>query len=172
MNTQLLSELLAKGGANFASFEYTNSHGERSRYTVLLNANLTRIYKRDIAVLKKMLPQSEGLRRQAIEEILASKSHSIEVGIGNNEDYRMKDKLVNIGPIRVHKETNEIFVNGMLLSKRVIEPGVYPKVNSRPLTLEKRQVEKSLRSPKCRTFKLSLESLHTARINKKVLELA
>ena len=65
--------------------------------------------------------------------------------------------------IKVHNETGEIYIFGLRTSKTVIEQGVYPTVNSRPLTLAKNQLKKDLKSSKFTQYKLS--STSTIKLN-------
>ena len=54
----------------------------------------------------------------------------------------------------MHKETGELHLYGFVHQKVVIEPGVYKKVNSRHLTIEKNKLSKLVPVNKFRQFKI------------------
>jgi len=177
--------LASEGKARFASFTYRNQQGELSRYNLQLGfsygavlekskVELEVLTQEDMLEIKTKNPDfTFALVMQAREEIMASINKSIgsfengEV----NPDYTKKDSYLSIAPgfkININDLTIQIF--GLLNSKVVLEAVEYPRVNSRALTLAKKEIEKRLTKSKFREF--ALENLVGARINGEVFEFA
>lgn len=165
----LLSTIVGDG-TTFASFIYENAKGERAKHTVILGASTTKLYERDLIVLREMLPTLTGIAAEACEKIIASREKSLAEGIGQREDYTNRDTYVfikGVDGVKVHKESGDIHVVGLVQRKRVIVPGVYKKVNSRPETIARQEIESKLPSAKFRQYKLT--SVQEARLRGKVL---
>jgi hypothetical protein len=158
-------------GARFVGLTYTNENGEKSKYRLVMGSNLVSLYKSDLRSLKKLRPSLEGVKALACDEIIASIENSLTKGIGNNDAYTLKGYYTPITPngeVKLH--VNEIgethlYIRGYVLTKTVIEKGVYAKVNSSDKTLAKKEIEKSLKRGKIRTFKINVGVLEGVRMN-------
>lgn len=158
-------------GARFVGMTYTNENGEKSKYRLIMGANLVSLYKSDLRSLKKLRPSLDGVKAVACDELIASIENSLTKGIGNNDAYTLKGYYTPITPngeVKLH--VNEIgethlYIRGYVLTKEVIEKGVYAKVNSSDKTLAKKELEKSLRRGKIRTFKINVAVLEGIRMN-------
>jgi hypothetical protein len=161
---------LASTGARFASLTYTaKGTGETARHTVALGVSVENAYKRDIETLSALRPSLSGVKAQACDEMLASLTKSLEVGIGNNPAYTCADVYTGIcGGVKVHRESGEVYVYGRTMGKTVIVAGVHKAVNSSAKTLAKKELGKLLDSSKFRQY--SLATLHGARMNGETLE--
>lgn len=155
---QLLQLLATIKGARFANFTYTSKGtGEVARYTVNLAVDFGKLYEDDKATLKALKGSLVGIELQAATELLDSIEKSLKVGIGNNPNYTNADtytSVPNISGVKVHNETGELHIMALVEQKEVLVQGVYKTVNSRPLTLAKRAIEKNLRRSKIRQFVL------------------
>jgi hypothetical protein len=147
----------ARTGARFASLTYTaKGTGEKARHTVALGVSVENAYKRDLAILRAMRPTLQGVAVQACDELIASLTESLTVGIGNNSAYTCADTYAPIARgIKVHKETGELHVFGFGLQKTVIEKGTYKTVRSSEKTIAKNEIRKRLKSGRFRQFVLS-----------------
>lgn len=170
----------AKTGPRFGSFKYTNEHGETSRYTVMFGIRLDSVYKSDLRFLERLytiLKPHNTVNKQACLELLQSVKESLTVGIGNNSRYTLKGYYHPITPngeVKFHlSEDNEqfLYVRGYVIKKTVLEKGTYPHVNSSAKTLAKREIEKSLKRGRIRTFKINVNVLHTIKVNGMTLEI-
>lgn len=165
---------LSNSGAKFASLTYTNKEGETSRYTLLLGTKYENVLKSSLATVRARKANTP-LEEEAKEAVMASISKSLQgmlTGEGNS-DYTCQDVYENIAPgIKVHKETGEMYISGIQVSRKVLVPGVYKPVNSKPLTLAKQAMERGTAKAKYRQFKLSPEQLDSVRIGGKELVLA
>lgn len=175
--TNLIAQLSGVSGVKFVSFTYTSKGtGETSRYVFNIGASFTRAYEKDAEFVRGRLeslrktPGVDPVEIKATEEVLASLEKSLEVGVGNNPNYTAKDTYIqtNIPGVKIHKGTSALHVNGFLVSKTVLEKGVYKVVNSRPKTIFKNKLRKMLRTGKIRQFRLP--NVGSARINGDTIE--
>ena len=159
--TELANRL---NGAAFVSLDYTSKGtGERAVYLIQIGTSTERIYREDLATLENMLPTLDGLKLQAAQEIHSSLCVSLENGIGENPAYTKQGYyLPVVKGVWFNPETGEVYVKGSLVSKRVVTPGTYKTVNSKPLTLAKKDIDKALKRSKIREFVVS--GINTAKI--------
>lgn len=181
LNTvDVVNLLTAHRGARFAGFRYTaKGSGEVSKVVVILGASLEALYRRDIDVLTEMLeitPETD-LEFEAATALLLSRRESLANGIGNNSRYvhgplaaDTYQHIDGLPGIKIHRETGEVYVTGLVHHKEVIEPGTYKPVKSRPLTIAKRNIEKWLPSGRFRQY--SLPALTRVAANGETLEMA
>lgn len=162
---QVLSTLASAQGVTLAEVTYRiplnpskRQDGSLSRHVVKLGVTTESLYNEDIPKLQEMLPTLDGIAATACAAILASRQESLQKGIGNNDAYTCKDVYTfvdGVQGVKVHKETGALYLNGLSLSREVLEAGVtLPAVNSKELTIAKRQIEKSLPSRHFRQFTL------------------
>jgi len=131
-------------GATFISFLYqTKGTGETSVYTLNFGISYDNACKADKLALEAYEPKNE-LEVQAKSEMLLSLTQHLTEGV--SDAYTQKDTFTSLGKgIRQHKETGEIYIYGFQQSKVQVAPPTNPKkpVNSRPLTLAKKGIEKA-----------------------------
>lgn len=150
-------------GAAFVSLDYTSKGtGERAIHLIQIATDTARIYRDDVATLTEMMPNLSGLALEAAQEIFTSLSVSLtpdengNLRIGDNPAYTKGDYYKPIVPgVWFNQQTGEVYVKGSVVSKRVIVPGTYNTVKSRPKTLAKKEIEKSLKKSKIREYCLS-----------------
>lgn len=158
-------------GTRFVGITYTNEQGEKSRYRLIMGISLISLYKSDLRTLKKLRPSLDGVKAIACDELIASIENSLTKGIGNNDAYTLKGYYTPITPngeVKLHvNEAGEthLYIRGYVLTKTVIEKGVYAKVNSSDKTLAKKELEKNLKRGKIRTFKVNVNVLEGIRMN-------
>lgn len=126
------------------SFLYTSKGtGETSRYQINFGVDYHNACSEDKISLESYQPTND-LEVTAKEEMLQSLTETLTLGVSSS--YTNADKFVPIGKgMRQHVETNELYVWGFVQSKEQVAPPTNPKkpVNSRPLTLAKKAIEKS-----------------------------
>ena len=182
MDTKSIAGVVAEiakseiAGSRFVSLTYkAKGTGEVARFTVLLGASLEKIYRRDLSVLRKRLsrlPSTEALRLQALTELVNSYSDSVTNGIGNNAKYTKQGYYMQVFPgLKFAPETGNLYVSGFRIAKKVIQPGVYKSVNSKPLTIAKDEERKSLKMNKFREFVIAPETLQVFRANGREIEI-
>lgn len=165
-------------GARFIGLTYTNEKGETSRYNLIMGIDIVSLYKSDLRTLKALRPSLTGIKAVACDELIASVTESLTKGIGNNSAYTLKGYFTPITPngeVKLHvDEAGETFlyIRGYSLRKTVITPGTYAHVNSSAKTLAKKEIEKSLKRGKIRTFKINVNALHTVAMNGMTIEIS
>jgi len=132
---------------------YQNAHGEVANYHLLWNISYEECVKKSFDKLKNLdigtVPLNgftfDDLRLAGIE-LLTSYKETLVVGPGNNHLYNHKDTydLVYdvagqvIKGLALHKKQDILHMTGVYrIKKKIIIPGVYKKVNSKPKTLAK-----------------------------------
>lgn len=167
-----------KSGARFIGITYTNQNSETSRYTLLTGVKLTSLYKSDLRVLLKLRPSLDGIKAVACDELIASIKNSLEKGIGKNDNYTLKGYFT---PITTNAEVSyhvsetgvkSLYLRGYSLVKTVLVEGTYPVVKSSEKTLAKKEIEKSLKRGKIRTFKIDMNQIHGVRLNGLTVEIS
>lgn len=159
----LLEDAIEKRGCpQFASFTYdAQASGkrltmERARHVILLGASLENLYQRDVEALTELIPSLTDLRLEAAYALLESRNHSLVVGIGNNEAATSADAYVALDcpGLKVHVASGDVHVMGLKVSKVTIIEGTYRHVNSKPLTIAKKEIGDLLPSSRLRQFNL------------------
>lgn len=177
-----LSNGTAETGPRFCSLTYTNQNGEKARHTIHFGHKIENLYKDDLLAVELMLADKvnplTGIDLQAATEIHNSIQESLTVGIGNNSKYTLKGYYSGVSDnseIKLHKDEDSgetfLYIRGYVHTKTVLVEGVYPKVNSRPLTIAKNKIEKTLKRGKIRTFKINVNQLHMVKVNGLALEI-
>lgn len=146
----------------------TKSTGELARYVLQVGGSYLGTLEKSLSELNALNPPQTDLEKQAREAVQASILKSIEAAKRGeqSEDYTKKGQYVQVPgtPLQVSMEDGTFEIKGIVISKTVLEPGIYKKVNSRPLTLAKDAIEKQLTKGKFRTFALDKEAFESARI--------
>ncbi len=84
------------------------------------------------------------LLQEAKEQILLSLTQTVEDGV--SQAYTQKDTYTSVGKgIKVHNETDELYISGFIQTKVQVEPPTVEKkaVKSRPATIAKKLLEKT-----------------------------
>lgn len=166
-----LVELLdGNGAAKFISLTYRSKPKRKglrerlARYTILLNVNARRAMSRDLAVLAGKLADLKGIDRTACEEMIASLTESLTTG--QNSRYTKQGYYEGQGKGNVQVSVKgECYIRGYVVRTDVIQEAEYPKVNSRPLTLAKKKLQKGLKRSRIREFKVTPENFLSARVD-------
>ncbi len=132
---------------------------DRAIYTFIVGVTLEALYRADLVRLEQAKSQeTEAIDLEAIEALMGSIRKSLDVGIGNNPDYTKKDVYEHVAPgFKMHRETGEVYVFGILTNKEVLEvKKERPVRNSSEKTLAKdRMRRKHTLSGKFREFKVA-----------------
>ncbi len=166
-----------KTGARFIGLTYTNENGETSRYNLLMGIRLESLYKSDLRTLTALRPSLEGIKAVACDELISSVNNSLTKGIGNNDAYTLKGYYTPVtknGEVKFHTDEDGrkfLYVRGYVINKTVLKKGEYKPVNSSAKTLAKKEIEKSLKRGKLRTFKINVNNLHSVKLNGMTVEI-
>jgi len=163
----------------FASLTYlSKTAGELSRYTVNLGFSYHNLVEKSVTELEILISENEttwnALQKEAATAVMASLKKTLDAHSRGeqNEDYTKRGQYIPIGNgINLNTVDNTIQLFGLVNSKVVLVKGVYPKVNSRPLTIEKNKITKQLSISKFREFALDLSQVAQVKVNGDTLEM-
>ena len=137
--------------------EYETEY-DRAVYTFIVGVELEALYRQDILRLEEAKRvERDPADIEAIESIQASLRKSLEAGIGNNPAYTKQDLYEHVAPgFKVHRETGEVYVFGILTNKLVLEvKKERPVRNSSQKTVAKdRMRKKHVMSSRFREFRV------------------
>ena len=161
-------------GCRFMSLTYTSkSHKETARYTLLVGFSYINLVEKSIEELKEILPTLEGQEQMAGELVMESLQKSLEAHKAGqqSDDYTKKGMYIPVANgVSINGNDQSIQLFGLLQSKTVLVPGVWPKVNSRPLTILKNGVTSRLSVSKFREFALDKNVVLGGRMNGETFE--
>lgn len=170
-----------EGKHTFATLTYrAKETGELAKHKLRLGSSFQAMYEKDAHLLAELLPTYlvGSFEYKACAELLDSIDESLIAGIGNNSRYTLRGKFFESAAFPGIKiklpgdgEGHELglYITAVSDGKTVIEPGVYKRVNHRPLTVAKNEIRKMLRTSHIRTF--HLRSITRAAMFGEVLEL-
>lgn len=138
--------------------------GEISRQTVLLNVDRNNSLKRDLSVLKGVLPTlTDETEKTACGELINSIQNSLN---GFNPEYTKHGYYDGKGNGNVQESIlDRVYIRGYVIKKEVIVPGKYDPVKSSPKTLAKNRFRKLLKNTRCREFIVDSENLKSLSVN-------
>lgn len=155
-------------GVSFARINgYTNSSGEKANVTINIGVNYGNVKQKDLEYLqdldvttlvreadeeKELIALDKELLTEAKEALLKS-----QTAPSKNQSKAQTDAYTRIEgapQLKVHNETGKIYLEGYQVSKNILVEGEYKKVNSRPLTIAKKEIKKGMRVSKIRQYKL------------------
>lgn len=183
---QIAKQLAGIEGTQFASFTYLSKKaGERARHTVIIGFSYHKAVEKSVIELQTLmdlnaqLPEGDKgkwtpLQKQAADNVMASLQKTLDAHARGeqNEDYTKKGQYIPIGNgLNLNTTDNTLQLFGLTQSKTVLVEGVYPPVNSKPLTIAQNEIRKQLTVSKFREYALDLSQVAAARINGTTLEM-
>jgi hypothetical protein len=166
-----LSRVLAKSptGVSLVSIKgYTNSFSEVSNNLVNVGASLTNAKAKDIITLQGLDVTTFNGDSIQLEKARVDLINSFINPNQNRSQGQIDAYTIIAKGIKVHNITGKIYIFGLRTNKTVIEQGIYPTVNSKPLTLAKNQLKKDLKSSKFTQY--ALENITSVKLNGQTLE--
>jgi hypothetical protein len=132
--------------------------GELADFQISFHMSYASALERSILALEAIVP-GDDLQAKAKQELLSSykksldkvKSEPLEV-LGDHYDRVIGADGEHIKGIKIHKETGTLHLFGLLVNKRVLEPGTFKASNKRPLTVAKDKLRKLVPVSKFRQF--------------------
>jgi len=183
MNPNLIAriakQLATIEGTQFASFTYLSKKaGELARHTVIIGFSYHNAVVKSVTELELLMAENAdkwtALQKQAADNVMASLKKTLDAHARGeqNEDYTKKDQYIPLGNgLNLNTADNTLQLFGLTQSKVVLVEGVYPSVNSRPLTIAQNEIKKQLTVSKFREYALDLSQVAEARINGNTLEM-
>jgi hypothetical protein len=147
---------------------YRNENFEIANYSISFNMSYTNALQRSIATLEGLSLQTD-LERQAREELLTSyrKSLSNPEKVEEREPaytYYVDADDKPIKGIKLHIATGTLHLYGLVSQKRILLPGIYKTVNSKPLTIAKQKLSRLCSVGKFRQFKLTSNNVDSINV--------
>ena len=190
MDKNLIAEIAKKlatvEGTQFASFTYLSKKaGELARHTLILGFSYNKLVEKSVTELETLIsfnaqltaddPEKwTTLQKQAAANVMASLKKTLEAHSRGeqNEDYTKKGQYVPIGNgLNWNSTDGTLQLFGLAHTKVVLVEGVYPHVNSRPMTIAQNEIKSQLSISKFREFALDLSQVAEAKINGTTLEM-
>jgi len=176
---EIAKKLATVEGTQFASFTYLSKKAnERARHTLILGFSYHNLVEKSVTELEILMADNadkwNDLQKQAAANVMASLKKTLEAHARGeqNEDYTKRGQYVSIGNgLNLNTADNTLQLFGLAHNKVVLKEGVYPTVNSRPLTIEQNKIKAELSISKFREFALDLSQVAAARINGNTLEM-
>lgn len=167
---EVKSQFSTINGAKFITVNgyESKSSGEVANHNLNVNISVENAKVADLETLKNF-PASQlneiadkvGASKEdalrAIEELIVSaeKNLSKDKADRTAQSQGQTDSYVSLGKgLRLHVDTLEVYISGFANSKKVIVEGTYKTVNSKPKTLVKKAINKTLKMYKFRNLKL------------------
>jgi inosine/xanthosine triphosphate pyrophosphatase family protein len=183
LETKKLIDLLTVTDTKGASFlgirNYESSKtGELANYVVISNfsyANaiahdmkaLTALTNNDLTIISKDTGLDIEVLKQAKTALLTSFEKNQNKETQSNQSKAQQDIYIKLNDaIKVHKETEQVYIYALAHKKVVIEKGTYPTVNSRELTKAKNAIKKAcgFKTAKYRLFIVDKNQLTSVKI--------
>jgi hypothetical protein len=175
-NLKLLVTAKTIKGTSFVGIrDYENKQGEISNYTinagityenVLIHdfTNLKNKQKEVLTILKKTYPiaviqQAYNEVYNSLEKRLSDEQTKAKLRAEGDETIARSDAQINAyislaKGVKLHKDTMQLHVFGLVVKKTILEPIEYKQTKSRELTIVKNKIEKlcEFKQAKYRTF--------------------
>lgn len=144
--------------------------GEVADHSIVFHMSYQSALERSIAALEAVIPACD-LEATAKAELLASYQKSLDKVttepleiIGDHYDRVLDAEGAPIKGIKIHKESGALHLFGLAHRKVVREKGTYKEVKSRPLTIAKDKLRKSLPVERFRQFIIAPGSFEEMRV--------
>lgn len=139
---------------------YRNVSGEVANYSLVFHMSYEHALLKSIAALESYVPDTD-LQGDAKHELLRSYHASVE-SIRTTPIEEVDDSYTRffdsdgeyIKGVKLHTESDTLHLYGLVNHKIVQIPGVYKKINSKPLTIEKNKLARLCPVSKFRQFKI------------------
>lgn len=158
--------------------EYQNSKGEIANHVVNADFSYGNAVEKDLKTLRSATPQdieniafstnfSKELVSQAINKIIDSFVSNQNPETQSNQSKAQQDTYSKVtNSIKMHNETEQLYIYALAVNKKVLVKGEYKEVKSRDLTLAQNAVKKyfDLSTAKYRSFVIDENKLGSVTI--------
>ncbi len=167
LRAEITKRLTDINGCQFVSFTYlSKGAGELARHTLNVGFNYHTAVEKSVAELETIIElEVDGwtpLQKQAAVNVMASLKKTLAAhAVGEqNADYTKAGQYIPIcNGVNVNANDGTIQVFGLVNTKTVLVPGVYPHVNHRPLTVAQNEIRERLTVGKFREFALDEDTI-------------
>jgi hypothetical protein len=140
---------------------YRNGVDEVADYSVAFHISYRTALEKSIQILNRMklrTPLEQMARQELTESFRKSLTKMEETLVEDIEDGYTRffdDDGNHIKGVKMHNATTTLHLYGLVVHKRVTTPGIYPHVNSRPLTIAKDKLRYLTPVGKFRQFRIT-----------------
>jgi hypothetical protein len=151
---------------------YRNEHSEIANYSIVFHMDYAAALRKSIEIIEKqsVSDQIDVLAKlELIKSFNTSLSKMEMTTIDEMDDgyIRFKDENdIPIKGIKMHPETKELHLFGLIAHKKVLIPTVYPKKNKRALTIAKDNLRYLTPMSKFRQFRLTPQNVDSITVEK------
>jgi hypothetical protein len=150
---QLVEKLKNIKGVSFVSIIYTNQQNEKQQTIFNVGVDYSKAKQKDLEYLQTL--NVEELNSTLPIDILEEAKQSLINDFTKPYKAEKESPFISLEKgLKMHRETNEVYVFGMQIKKTVLEEGEYKEDTRKPLTRAKDEIRKQLRSTKYRQFKI------------------
>jgi hypothetical protein len=176
---EITKAVVAIKGCRLASLTYLGKKSkELARYTANFGFSYHEIVEKSKLELELLMVENENVwdavYKEAAAKIMASLNKTLDAHARGeqNEDYTKRGQYIPLGNgVNLNIQDNTIQLFGLVLTKTVIVEGVYPVVNSAPVTIARRKIEKMLPIGNFREFALDESQMAQMKVNGDVIEI-
>tara|TARA_R110000868_G_scaffold77151_1_gene221239 strand:+ start:146 stop:697 length:552 start_codon:yes stop_codon:yes gene_type:complete len=162
-----------KSASTFLSIMgYRNEFSEIANYNITFNMSYKNALLKSIKILNKYQPTSDS-EMQAKLELLNSFNKSLSnLKDSSNEELSspfnkvLNDKGLPIKGLKVNSKTDEIYLYGLVVHKKVVMPGLYPNSSKKEFTVIKDKLKALCPVSKYRQFKMSSSQVNYISVQK------
>lgn len=120
---------------------YRNSANEVADYQIVFHASYANSLKKSLNILQDYVPSND-IESQAKSELIQSFSKSLDKIASDDYDSDVYDQVLDadgnhIKGVKIHKESETLYIFGLLRQKIVYVRGIYKPVNKQALTIAK-----------------------------------
>lgn len=156
MNEELNKNLRNIAGVSFVSVTYVNQLNEKHQTTFNVGVDYQKAKEKDIEFLKQL--DVSTLKSSLPDELLEEARVALLKNFQKPSKTRsegIKNAYTHLGSgLKVHNESQKVFVYGMKISKKVIEKGIEKEDTRRELTKAKDAIRSLLKSTQYRQFEI------------------
>lgn len=156
MNEQLVNKLKEITGVSFVSVVYINQQNEKHQTLFNVGVDYQKAKQKDIEFLKQLdvTTMSSSLDDELLETARIALLDSF-IKPSKTRSEGISNAYTHLGHgLKIHNETQTVYVYGMKVSKRVIEEGDVQEDTRSELTKAKDAIRSLLKSTQYRQFKI------------------
>ena len=156
MNDQLVKRLKEITGVSFVSVTYINQQNEKQQTLFNVGVDYQRAKQKDIEYLKQLdvTTMKSSLDSELLETARVALLDSF-IKPSKTRSEGITNAYTHLGHgLKIHNETQTVYVYGMKIHKRVIEEGIQQEDTRSELTKAKDAIRSLLKSTQYRQYKI------------------
>jgi hypothetical protein len=160
MRKELIDQLKNITGVSFVSVTYVNQQNEKHQTVFNVGVDYQKAKAKDIEYLSNLdvTTLNSSLDIELLEAARVELLNSF-IAPSKNRSEGINSAYTHVGKgLKIHNESETLFVYGMKISKRVIQEGDKKEDTRRPLTVAKDKIRSLLKSTQYRQFEIGRAS--------------